>query len=86
MNVSVITPREVVWEGEADSVRAPGVLGNFGVLKNHAPLLSELTTGKILLKPAGGGDTVSFDITGGYFEVQNNSIIILADDLINTAE
>ena len=60
------------------SVKFPGTDGEFGVLNNHAPIISTLTKGKIIVTDE--NDEVSdFEINGGVIEMQNNKIIVLAD-------
>lgn len=76
MLVEVITPDAVVFSGEADSVKLPGTLGQFEVLNNHAPLISSLDAGKVIVKTAKGQE--DFEINGGIVEILNNKIIVLA--------
>ena len=67
MLLEIITPEDKLFEGEVTSVKFPGTDGEFGVLNNHAPIISTLTKGS------------SFEINGGVIEMQNNKIIVLAD-------
>ena len=76
MLVEVITPDKVVFSGEADAVKLPGTLGQFEVLNNHAPLISSLNAGEVIVKTAKGEE--NFEITGGIVEILNNKIIVLA--------
>ena len=64
MIVEVITPDKILFSGEAVSVKLPGSGGSFEALANHAPLLSSLEKGQIIVRTAQGEET--FDITGGY--------------------
>ena len=50
MQLHIITPQEVVFEGEVDSVSVPGKNGEFEMLNNHAPIVSSLTKGTIKIK------------------------------------
>jgi len=78
MILEIITPENKLFEGEVNSVKFPGTDGEFGVLNNHAPIISTLTKGKIIVKDE--NDNVSdFEINGGVIEMQNNKIIVLAD-------
>ncbi|MEL7118235.1 MAG: hypothetical protein AAFO07_02305 [Bacteroidota bacterium] len=54
MNISVLTPEKQLFEGHIESVKVPGVLGQFQVLKNHAPVVSALEAGTIYLVTEGG--------------------------------
>ncbi len=76
--LEIVAPEKVVYKGRVTSVSAPGVLGNFQVLYNHAPLLSALEVGSIKVKLPEGKD-VLFATSGGFLEVRNNAVVILAD-------
>ena len=53
MLVEVITPDQVVYSGEAESVKLPGASGQFEALNNHAPLISGLDAGQVVVKNQG---------------------------------
>ena len=76
MLVEVITPDKVVFSGEALSIKLPGSSGEFEALNNHAPLISSLDKGSVVVKTSEGEK--SFDITGGIVEILNNKVIVLA--------
>ena len=76
MIVEVITPDEVLFSGEAISVKLPGTSGSFEALSNHAPLLSSLEKGSIVVRTDGGEETV--EVSGGIVEVLNNKVVVLA--------
>tara|TARA_B110000483_G_C17841557_1_gene406785 strand:+ start:176 stop:409 length:234 start_codon:yes stop_codon:yes gene_type:complete len=76
MNVDIITPDENLFSGEATSIIAPGSDGSFGILDNHAPLISSLKEGEIKLTTEEGEK--SFKVNGGVIEVLDNKVIILA--------
>ena len=76
MIVEVIPPDKILFSGEAVSVKLPGSGGSFEALANHAPLLSSLEKGQIIVRTAQGEET--FDITGGIVEVLQNKVIVLA--------
>ena len=40
MNLEIITPEKELYKGEVDSITLPGTDGEFGILKNHAPIIS----------------------------------------------
>jgi F-type H+-transporting ATPase subunit epsilon len=66
----------------------PGISGSFEVLDHHAPLVSGLKAGRLKIlkdKPTGSGGQnhfTSFDIQGGFVEVLNNNVIVLAEGAI----
>jgi len=81
----IITPSRVIYQGEAVSISAPGVLGGFQVLNNHAPLLSALEIGEIRIKTK-EGEEIRYAISGGFLEVKANSVAVLADTAEHTRE
>ena len=49
MNIKILTPELVVFEGEVESILLPGELGEFHILNDHAPVVSSLRSGKVKL-------------------------------------
>ncbi|MEM8525305.1 MAG: ATP synthase F1 subunit epsilon [Bacteroidota bacterium] len=76
MNLSVLTADQSIFEGAITSIKVPGVLGEFQVLNNHAPIVSALQAGKVTIKKDGGEEMV-FDIEQGFIEVLNNEVSLL---------
>jgi F-type H+-transporting ATPase subunit epsilon len=76
--LEIITPSKVVFKDEATSLSAPGVRGGFQVLCNHAPFLSALEVGEIKVKDKSGNDT-RYATSGGFVEVKDNHVVVLAD-------
>ena len=79
LKVNILTPENVVYSGEANSVILPGYDGLLGVLPNHAELVNELTEGVVTLN---GTEESTFNIKGGLARVNNNVLTILADSLV----
>ena len=77
--LEIITPNRVVYRDDATSLSAPGVLGGFQVLYNHAPLLSSLEIGQIKVKNKEGED-ILFAASGGFVEVRENKVVVLAEN------
>ena len=77
-SLEIIAPNRVVFQGDATSVTAPGTLGGFQVLFNHAPLLSSLDAGPLKVKNTQGADTV-YATGGGYLEVRDNNVVVLVE-------
>lgn len=75
MTLELISSHELLFKGEADSVTLPGVMGSFTVLKNHAPLISVLTKGKVNYRTPDGAEK-SVDIKGGLVDVDNNVVAV----------
>ena len=78
MFLEIITPEEKLFEGEISYVKFPGTDGEFGVLNNHAPIISTLTKGTIEVTDINNSRN-SFEINGGVIELKNNKIIVLSD-------
>jgi F-type H+-transporting ATPase subunit epsilon len=76
--LEIIAPDRVVFSGEATSFSAPGIEGGFQVLVNHAPLVSALDVGELKVKNIAGADT-RYAASGGFVEVRNNTVIVLAE-------
>lgn len=77
-SLKVVTPDQVFFEGQSVSVVAPGEMGYFGVLRDHAPFISTLGKGNLTTRDE-AGKTTSFRIEGGFFEVNNNKVLVLTD-------
>ena len=76
--LEIVTPRKVVYAGDASSFTAPGVVGGFQVLFNHAPLLSELSVGEVKFRDS--SDKLSrYSTSGGVVQVFSNRVLLLAD-------
>ena len=78
MRIEIVTPDVKIFEGEIKSVRVPGKKGSFQVLKDHAPIVSTLDSGPVILVDMDGKETI-IEIDGGVIEVKANKIILLAD-------
>ncbi|HYN44674.1 MAG TPA: ATP synthase F1 subunit epsilon [Candidatus Limnocylindrales bacterium] len=77
MQLEIITPDKTIFKGEVDSATFPGVMGAFQVLHNHAPIVSILQEGKVVLKA--NNTKKEIQILGGVVEVLKNKIIVLAE-------
>jgi len=76
--VSVLTQEKVHLETQAVHLEAPGSLGYLGVLANHAPLMTSLNPGKLVVSIHDGEDQV-FAVSGGLLKVADNEAVVLAD-------
>jgi F-type H+-transporting ATPase subunit epsilon len=74
----IVTPARIVFSGDVVSVSAPGVLGGFQVLFNHAPMISSIGIGVLTVKSAGGVDQ-RYATSGGFVEVRNNALLVLVE-------
>ena len=79
MTVDIITPDRKVFSGEASAVTFPGSNGQFQVLNDHAPLVSTLAKGQMIVQSAAGQQT--FTVDGGVVEVLQNNVLVLAESV-----
>jgi len=78
LKVDIVTAERLVYSEEGvERLIVPGVEGELGVLTLHAPLLTMIQPG--VLRIVKGGDEVEMAITGGFIEVRENRVTILAD-------
>ncbi|GGG75664.1 hypothetical protein GCM10007415_04110 [Parapedobacter pyrenivorans] len=79
MRLTIITPDKPVFDGDATSVTVPGSGGAFEVLENHAPIVSTLEDGKIIIRTGKSEEIIN--IIGGVVEVIHNKITVLAEGI-----
>lgn len=78
MQLEIISPDQNIFSGEAKAVQCPGIDGSFGILDNHAPLISALKKGQLKVTDS-SNNVEHYDINGGVVEVLSNKVIILAE-------
>ncbi|MEM1128302.1 MAG: ATP synthase F1 subunit epsilon [Bacteroidota bacterium] len=78
LNVDIVSPDGSVFRGQASGVRAPGVEGSFEVRYNHAPMIAAFEVGSLMLTTT-TGDRLAFATSGGFLEVLNNTVTVLAE-------
>lgn len=84
MRVTVISPESAVFDGEADAVVAPAHDGEIGILADHAPLMTTLGAGELVIRT--GPATRRFRVQGGFLQVVKNRVRILAEHVQGVAE
>jgi F-type H+-transporting ATPase subunit epsilon len=82
MRVTVISPEQAVFDGDAESVIAPAYDGLVGILPRHAPFMTLL--GKGILKVRSGGTENRFQVAGGFLQVAKDRVRIVADRVANS--
>jgi F-type H+-transporting ATPase subunit epsilon len=80
MKIEIITPDRKVFEGDIKSIRVPGRKGSFQVLKDHAPIISTLDNGTVIMVDQENNEK-RYEIDGGVIEVKMNKIILLAESV-----
>ncbi len=78
LHVEIVAPGGRVFQGEAESVGAPGVEGAFQVLTDHAPMIAAFEVGPLFVDPS-GGERITFATSGGFLEVLDNTVTVLAE-------
>jgi F-type H+-transporting ATPase subunit epsilon len=81
MTLEILTPDKKVFEGEVNSVTVPGTMGSFEILNNHAPIISTLEDGKLIVRGNKDGKDDVFFIKGGVVEANNNKVMVLAEGI-----
>ncbi|MEM9879050.1 MAG: F0F1 ATP synthase subunit epsilon [Pseudomonadota bacterium] len=76
----LVSPERLLRSSEVHMVVVPGVEGDFGVLAHHAPFMSTLRPGSVDVYDAAGAVPESLFVSGGFAEVADNRLTILAED------
>jgi F-type H+-transporting ATPase subunit epsilon len=79
MTLEILTPDKKIYEGEVTAVTVPGTMGSFQILRDHAPIISTLEDGPVIIKTKGDEEIIV--IKGGVVEVLKNKIIVLAEGI-----
>jgi F-type H+-transporting ATPase subunit epsilon len=77
LQLEVVTPERRVISEEVDQVIVPGLGGELGILPGHTPLISQLQTG--VLSYTQGGRTSQLHVSGGFLEVRDDRVSVLAE-------
>ena len=81
VHCDIVSAEENLFSGLVEMVVAAGEMGDLGIIRGHAPLLTALKPGPIRIIKQGGEEEVVY-VSGGYLEVQPNSISVLADTAV----
>ena len=77
LNLRIVSPEKVAYNGEAESVKVPGILGSFEILNNHAPIISALQKGVVEFVNSEGRHQLN--INGGFVEVKKNLVSLCVE-------
>lgn len=77
LRLEIVTAERSVYSDEVDAVIAPGIVGQFTILPRHAPFMTMLEPGELCLRK--GGEETFIVVGGGFLEVLQNKVVILAD-------
>ena len=77
MRLEIVTAEREVYSDDVEAVNAPGVEGDLGILPHHAPLMTSLQPGELMIRKEGRDEYLV--VSGGFLEVMGNRVTILAD-------
>jgi F-type H+-transporting ATPase subunit epsilon len=77
LNLEIVTPEKKILDETVESVSIPSLSGEVGIMTNHAPMISALRSG--ILSYVKGGRSERMVISGGFVEISNNKVSILAN-------
>ncbi|SHH82272.1 ATP synthase F1 subcomplex epsilon subunit [Caloranaerobacter azorensis DSM 13643] len=75
--LEIVTPDRKFFEDEVEMVIVRGIEGDIGILKNHTPMVTPLSIGKIRIKK--DGEIKEAAIAGGYIEITKNKTTVITD-------
>lgn len=81
LHYELVSPERLEREGEAHMVVVPGTEGDFGVLVGHAPMMTAIRPGEIVIYATANAQPERLHITGGFAEVSEAGLTILAEQL-----
>ena len=81
LRCDIVSAEAEIFHGEAELIVATGELGELGIAPKHAPLITRLKPGKVVVTVP-GGEKLDFAITGGILEVQPTVVTVLADTAV----
>ena len=84
LDIEIVTAEKTIFSGQASLIQIPGIEGELGILPSHAPIITELDPGEVLIKNE--KEVLSLVLSGGFVEVFNDKVTILADAAERTNE
>ena len=81
----IVSAEAEIFHGEAEMIVATGEIGELGIAPRHAPLITRLKPGKVVVTLP-GGEKLDFVISGGILEVQPQVVTVLADTAIRAQD
>ncbi|MDQ3246282.1 MAG: ATP synthase F1 subunit epsilon [Pseudomonadota bacterium] len=79
LHFELVTPEKLVLADDVHMVVVPGAEGEFGVLAGHAPFMSTLRDGDLAVYRTAGGQPERIRVSGGFAEVSNRGLTVLAE-------
>ena len=82
MELEILTPERKLFSGEVYGIQLPGINGSFEIFNKYAPLIRALGSGKIRVLKNKAGNSVLYNINGGFAEVLNNKVAVLVEGAV----
>jgi F-type H+-transporting ATPase subunit epsilon len=79
LHVEVVAVEQKIWSGDADMLVARTTEGEIGVLPGHAPLLGLLKEPSQVRVKLGGGEQLTYDVSGGFLSIDADGVTVLAE-------
>lgn len=79
LHFELVTPEKLIRSEQVHMVTVPGTEGDFGVLEGHAPVMSTIRDGELLVQRSAGAAPEVIAIRGGFAEVNANGLTVLAE-------
>ena len=77
LKLKIVSPEKILFNGEVTMVKVPGVLGEFEILNNHAPIVSALQKGNVEYETKDGRTQIA--VVGGFVEVLKNNVSLCVE-------
>jgi F-type H+-transporting ATPase subunit epsilon len=84
LHVDIVSAEEEIYSGTAEMVVAPAAGGEVGIYPRHAPMLTPLKAGEVIVRD--GGEDKLFFVSGGVLEVQPDIVTVLSDTAIRAKD
>lgn len=81
----IVSAEQEIFHGDAEMIVVTGELGELGIAPRHAPLITRLKPGKVVVTQP-GGEVLDFAISGGILEIQPQVVTILADTAVRAQD
>ena len=77
LELKIVSPERIEFDGEVERVVVPGTQGQFEILKDHAPIISTLVNGTVVYTTKDGSQ--SLPVKGGFVEVKKNEVSLCVE-------
>ncbi|MBI5044753.1 MAG: ATP synthase F1 subunit epsilon [Candidatus Levybacteria bacterium] len=82
MNLKILTPEKITFEGDIDELIVPTITGEIAILPHHIDLLTQVSDGELVIKNKGKQEHIA--ITGGFLQINKDTLTLLADYAVHS--